>query len=175
MGRFVRIRFHQEIPGRWPQYRQGLRRSIAFLGDRDLYNKGMHRSAAGSTGLALSLRLGAVYDWLLAAAILTSPPALLSTLHFPAPADPFLFRLSVLPLVLFPFVYLSAAAGKADSGGVPLSILLRSGGGSLLAVLTFIYRPPGAPVYLAIAAIDLAWAAIHAALAARAKAKTAVV
>jgi hypothetical protein len=77
---------------------------------------------------------------------------------------------------LFPFAYLHAAVNPSpESGGVRLSILLRGAGGALLGILTIIHHPPGAAVYFAAAGVDLAWAAVHAGLAARAKKKAAVV
>lgn len=133
----------------------------------------MNRPAAPAySSLATSLRLGAVYDWLLGAAIIAAPPALFSALRFPPPADLFLFRLAALPLLLFPFVYLHAVRHPTSGApGVRLSILLRALGGTILGLLTLAHRPPGAGVYLAIAVIDIAWAALHAGLAARAKGK----
>ena len=133
----------------------------------------MNRPAApASSSLATSLRLGAVYDWILGAAIIATPPTLLSALRFPPPADTFLFRLAALPLVLFPFVYLHAARHPTpQAGAVRLSVLLRGVGGTILGLLALTHRPAGAGVYLAIAFADLAWAGLHAALAARAKGK----
>jgi hypothetical protein len=125
----------------------------------------MRRSAVHAHTLALSLRLGTGYDWGLAALILLAGPAVFSAIDFPAPADMFLFRLSALPLLLFPVVYLAAAhdpAGRAWA--VRASILLRALGGGFLGGLALAHRPAGFNMYMAAAFLDIAWAAVHALL-----------
>ena len=112
--------------------------------------------------MSLSLRLGAAYDWVLAGAILLALPGVLRALHFPAPADLFLFRLAAFPPLFFPLVYLTAAA---DPLGRPwavwLSILLRSLGGMVLGLLAVVHQPPGIWLYLTVAALDMGWALVH--------------
>jgi len=115
--------------------------------------------------LSLSLRLGTAYDWLLALSILLAPPALMRALAFPPPADSFLFKLTAMPLVFFPLVYLAAAADPgARPWAVRLSLAYRLAGGALLGGVALWAQPPGLHVYLLAALADLVWGGLHALL-----------
>ena len=125
------------------------------------------RSSPGRPGsaLALSLRLGTAYDWIFAAAILAAPRPLMEALHFPPPADPFLFKVSAMPLVFFPFVYLAAAADPVGRPwAVRISLAFRLAGGLMLGGLALWLRPAGLHMFLTTMCVDLAWGAVHAAL-----------
>jgi hypothetical protein len=121
--------------------------------------------------LALALRLGALYDWSLAAVILAAPPALFALLRFPPPVDPFLFRLAALPLLFFGLLYWAAGRRGGEPPLLALSLAFRGGGGAVLLALIGGHRPAGTPVYLAIALVDLAWALLWWRLAPAAGAK----
>ena len=130
----------------------------------------MRRPAAYAQQLALTLRLGTAWDWLLGGLILFGGTPVMEALQFPRPADMFLHRASALPPLLFPIVYLMAAHDPVGRPwAVRASILLRALGGFLLGVLAFVYRPPGVHVYLAAATIDLIWAILHLVLWGRVK------
>lgn len=108
--------------------------------------------------LPLLLRAGAVYDWILAAAILSAAAPLMLLLRFPPPADYFHFRLSALPPLFFGILYWQAARDpRGRRWAVDLSILIRLAGGALLAGLALAHSPAGLGLYLAVAAIDLGW------------------
>ncbi len=126
----------------------------------------MNRPVAGPSALSLSLWAGAVYDWTLAAAIFLATPGFMAWLGFPSPVDPFLFRLSAMPPLLFPVVYVAAARDPVGSPwAVRASIQLRLVGGLLLLCLTLVHQPPGAGVYLKAAAVDVLLGLIHFLLA----------
>lgn len=115
--------------------------------------------------LALSLRAGAVYDWCFAGVILLATPSLMARLHFPVPDDLFLFRLTALPLLFFPFVYWVAAADpRAHRWAVAVSLVYRWAGGLTLGALALLYRPAGLHVFLLTCLIDLLWGVLHFAL-----------
>jgi hypothetical protein len=130
----------------------------------------MRRPAAHAQTLALTLRLGTAWDWLLGGLILFGGSSVMQLLQFPRPADMFLHRLSALPPLLFPLIYLMAANDPVGRPwAVRASILLRAVGGALLGLLVLAYRPPGAHVYLGAAAADLLWALLHLVLWGRVK------
>lgn len=122
-------------------------------------------SGRAAAALALSLRLGTAYDWIFAVVILTAPASLMRALNFPPPADPFLFKLTAMPLVFFPLVYLAAAA---DPPGRPwavrISLAFRLAGGLMLGGLALALRPAGLHLFLTTMCVDLAWGLLHAAL-----------
>lgn len=123
------------------------------------------RPVRTSQTLALWLRLGALWDWLLAALILRADPALMAWLHFPPPGDLFLFRLSAMPLVFFGLVYwLTAGDPDARRWAVRASITIRLAGGIMLGLLTLVHRPPGAALYLGTAGVDLLWGTLWLAM-----------
>ncbi len=119
--------------------------------------------------LSSVLRLSAAYDLLAFALLIWMPPWLLSLWRHPLPAEPFLFRLAALPLLMLPLVYLSAAI---DPGRHPelvrLSIALRLVGGVAIGVLVTWQRPVAPGPYVCFALGDLAWAGLYV-LTARAR------
>jgi hypothetical protein len=120
----------------------------------------MSRNARDRRGLGLVLRLGAAWDWVLALAILSASPRVMEFLRFPPPADLFLFRVAAMPPLLFPLVYLVAAADpERRSWAVRLSVALRLAGGLVLGALALLHRPAGGHVYLGTAVADLCWGA----------------
>lgn len=123
------------------------------------------RPVRSSRTLANWLRLGAVWDWLLAALILVANPALMAWLRFPPPADPFLFRLTAMPPAFFGLVYwLTAGDPDGRRWAVRASIVLRLAGGAMLGLLALIHRPPGAALYLGTAGVDILWGVLWLAL-----------
>lgn len=114
-----------------------------------------------STTLSTWLRLGALWDWLMAAAILLATPSLMRWLRFPPPESPFLFHLSAMPPLFFGLVYwLVARDPEGRHWGVRLAIALRLFGGLMLGILTILHRPGGSHLYGATAVIDLLWGAL---------------
>jgi hypothetical protein len=113
--------------------------------------------------LRRTLLAGAFYDLVLGAGTALAGPAILASLGAPV-ADRFLFTLALLPLFVLPVLY-RAAARASDLAPFRLPVLwARAGGGGLILVLTLVLRPGAAGIYLAIAVVDLGWAALHAAL-----------
>jgi hypothetical protein len=108
------------------------------------------------------LRASALYDWLAFALLLVLPDWLLRLFAHPVPANPFLFRMAALPLLLLPVVYLFAAR---HAPGCPplvrLSVLLRVGGALAIAALVLIHRPDGEGAYWFFVVGDLVWAALY--------------
>jgi hypothetical protein len=122
-------------------------------------------SRSTTTGLAATLRAGAVYDWILALTIIASPAPLFELLRVPAPADPFLFRLSALPLIFFGALYWQVSADPPGRRwAVRLSIAIRFLGGAYVGILALIHHPHGYPLFMAIMLIDWAWALVWLAL-----------
>ena len=116
-----------------------------------------------------ALRLSAAYDLLAAGLLLWMPPWLLVMWHHPLPAEPFLFRLSALPLLLLPPVYLSAASTAEQRPDlVRLCVLIRLVGGAAIGLLVAWQRPAVPGPYLCFAALDWAWAAAYIVTRARA-------
>lgn len=116
-----------------------------------------------SRHLALALRAGAIYDWLFALAVLLATPGLMAALNFPVQADPFLFRLTALPLLFFPLLYWGAAGDpRGRPWAVGTALAYRLGGGAMLGALALGYRPAGLQTFLAAAIIDIAWGALLA-------------
>lgn len=115
--------------------------------------------------LAWSLRAGACYDWIFAAAVLGATPELMRALHFPIPEDMLLFRLTAMPLILFPLVYWAAAADpKGRPWAVRISLAYRLIGGAMLGILALIHRPAGLRTFLIATIIDFLWGTLHAVL-----------
>lgn len=112
--------------------------------------------------LALVLRLSAAYDLFAAALLLWMPAWLLDLWHHPPPAEPFLFRLSALPLLLLPPVYLAAASTPAQRPDlVRLCVLIRTLGGACILLLIGWQRPAVPGPYLFFAIVDWVWAAAY--------------
>ncbi len=126
---------------------------------------GPFRASAGP--LRASILVGSVYDWVLAALIFWSPPALLSFFGLPAPADPFHFRFAALPLVALPFFYLLAWHDPdRHSGVIGAMIVARLTGFVYLTLYGGIRGEPAAFALFGLG--DLAFALAHALLARRA-------
>lgn len=115
--------------------------------------------------LAGALAASAAFD-LVALVLLWSMPAwLLAAFDHPVPAEPFLFRLAALPLLMAPVVYVMAARdGRPESPLVTASIGLRAIGAMGIIGLLVAHRPAGAMAYWSFALADLAWAGLIAAL-----------
>jgi hypothetical protein len=112
--------------------------------------------------LPLVLRLSAAYDLVAAALLLWMPMWLLELWRHPVPAEPFLFRLSALPLLLLPPVYLAAAstaAGRPEL--VRLCVLIRGLGGAAILLLVLWQRPAAPGPYLCFAIVDWLWAGAY--------------
>lgn len=109
--------------------------------------------------LQVVLAASAAFD-LVALVLLWAMPAwLLSAFGHPVPAEPFLFRLAALPLLMAPVVYLMAARdGRPGSPLVDASIGLRTVGALGIVALLLAHRPAGALAYWSFAVADLAWA-----------------
>lgn len=116
-------------------------------------------------GLVRALWFGVVWD-LTAFAVLMAMPAWLFTLFdHPVPAEPFLFRLAGLPLLMAPVVYAMAARdGRGDSALVTASIGLRVVGAVGIAALLIAMAPAGALAYWGFVVVDLVLAAAYLAL-----------
>lgn len=124
-------------------------------------------NARGLAPLRLSILAGIVYDWVLAALILASPPALLALFGLPEPPDPFHFRFAAIPLLALPFFYRLAWRDPVRHAGiVGAMVIARLVGFAYLVLYGNACGAPGA--FALFGAIDLAFAAAHAALARRA-------
>ena len=118
---------------------------------------------ANRRALRRSLGAGALYDLVLGLGILLAGPELGDALGAPV-RDPFHFHLAALPLLLLPALYGAAARAADPDPFRPAVLWARGGGGALLLAFTAAFRPEAPAVYVAIGALDLAWAALHAAL-----------
>ena len=110
--------------------------------------------------LSLILRASALYD-LVALALLWAMPAWLFTLfEHPRPAEPFLFRMAALPLLMAPVVYwMASEAPLRRDAMVRASIGLRVVGGLGIAALVIAHAPAGALAYWSFVVGDAFWAA----------------
>jgi hypothetical protein len=89
------------------------------------------------------------------------PGWLLDAFHHPVPAEPFLFRLAALPLLMSPVVYAMAARdGRPESPLVAASIGMRVLGAAGIAGLLVAHLPDGALAYWSFAGADLVWAGL---------------
>jgi len=117
--------------------------------------------------LRTSILAGIVYDWTVAALILASPAALLSLLRIPPPPEPYHFQFGALPLVILPFFYRLAWRDPVRySGVVGAMVIARLVGFAYLAM--YGAARGEAAAFVAFGAVDLAFAAMHLALARRA-------
>lgn len=105
----------------------------------------------------------AVVDLVSLALLWWMPQWLLDLFSHPVPAEPFLFRLAALPLLMAPVVYVLAARTR-ESGLVTASIGLRVVGAIGIIGLLLVHRPAGAGAYWTFAGTDLVWAALYARL-----------
>jgi hypothetical protein len=114
--------------------------------------------------LRLSLRLGAIYDLLLAGTVLLAGRSLFNLLGIPLPEPYFYLPLATLPLILLPVLYLAAArAGDCDPFRAPV-LWARGGGGGVILMIALLEAPTGMGLLVAIGIVDLLWAGIHGAL-----------
>jgi hypothetical protein len=89
------------------------------------------------------------------------PGWLLELFQHPVPAEPFLFRLAALPLLMSPVVYAMAARdGRPHSPLVTASIGMRMVGAAGIIGLLVVEAPAGASAYWSFAAADLIWAGL---------------
>ena len=89
------------------------------------------------------------------------PGWLLDVFHHPVPAEPFLFRLAALPLLMSPVVYgMAARDGRPDSPLVSASIGMRIVGSAGIVALLVAHAPAGALAYWSFAVADLLWAGL---------------
>jgi hypothetical protein len=110
--------------------------------------------------LRRSLYLGAVYDLLLGLFVLTAGARVLAALGQPLP-DRLHFHLALLPLVLLPALYVSAARATDPDPFRPAVLWARTGGGVLILLATALWRPEAVWIYASIGVGDLAWAGVH--------------
>lgn len=117
--------------------------------------------------LRASILAGIAYDWLAAALIAASPPPAFRVLGISLPCEPFHFRFAALLLVILPFFYLLAWRDPVRySGVVGAMVVARLAGFLFLA--GHVLLAGAAAAYAGFALADLAFAAVHVALARRA-------
>jgi hypothetical protein len=105
------------------------------------------------------LWLGVAWDLASFATLLAMPAWLFTLFDHPVPAEPFLFRLAGLPLLMAPVVYAMAARdGRPGSPLVTASIGLRVVGAAGIAALLLAMSPAGALAYWSFVAVDLVFA-----------------
>lgn len=106
-----------------------------------------------------ALRAGAIYDLVAFALLMAMPQWLFTLFEHPMPAEPFLFRLAALPLLMAPPVYFMASLEPLSNRNlVRASVLLRSVGAIGIGALILTHEPVGAGAYWAFALGDLFWA-----------------
>jgi hypothetical protein len=114
-----------------------------------------------SPALARVLWASAAWDLLALVALWWMPDWLLSAFAHPVPAEPFLFRMAALPLLMAPVVYvLAAREAKPRSPLVTASIGLRLVGAAGIVVLLLAHRPAGSMAYWSFVGADVVWAAL---------------
>jgi len=110
------------------------------------------------SNLAVALRAGAVYDWILGLVILVAHPAMFRLFHVPQPDDLFHFRMNALALGLLGFFYWGVAVDTVGrQWAARLAVSIRYLGGLFLLILTLAHRPAGWSTYALFGVIDLAW------------------
>lgn len=123
---------------------------------------GYVRPADPARALALALRLSVLWDLGSLLLLWWMPAWLLEWFAHPVPAEPFLFRLAALPLLMAPIVYWMAGQ---DPRGRPLlvsaSVQLRVVGGLGILGLVLLADPPVVAPYLGFALADLGWGAAY--------------
>lgn len=126
---------------------------------------------ARATGLRASILAGIVYDWIVAILIFAAHPAILEAFRIPPPPDAFHFKFAALLLAILPVFYLLPLRDPHRySGVVGAMIVARLAG---FAYLTLYGGALGAGAsYAAFGCVDLAFAALHAFLARRARLAT---
>jgi len=115
--------------------------------------------------LVRALWFGVLWDLAAFVTLLAMPSWLFQLFDHPVPAEPFLFRLAGLPLLMAPVVYAMAARdGRPDSPLVTASIGLRVVGAFGIAALLIAMTPAGALAYWSFVVVDLALAGIYVVL-----------
>jgi hypothetical protein len=115
--------------------------------------------------LVRALWFGVLWDLAAFVTLLAMPSWLFQLFDHPVPAEPFLFRLAGLPLLMAPVVYAMAARdGRPDSPLVTASIGLRVVGAFGIATLLIAMTPAGALAYWSFVVVDLVLAGIYVAL-----------
>ena len=110
--------------------------------------------------LARVLWLGVVWDLASFVLLMAMPGWLLDLFRHPVPAEPFLFRLAGLPLLMAPVVYAMAARdARPGSPLVSASVGLRVVGALGIVGLLLADAPEGAAAYWTFAGADFALAA----------------
>lgn len=124
----------------------------------------MSARSASLGPLAISLRLGAAYDFAFALAFVAAPGSVSASLDLPLPGERFyLWLLAVLLAILGGFYLLVARDPARHRELVWMAVLGRAAGACVLALATF-GRPELAGLWIP-AAGDLAFAIAHALLA----------
>jgi hypothetical protein len=115
--------------------------------------------------LARVLWLSAAWDLGSFVLLMAMPGWLLELFRHPVPAEPFLFRLAGLPLLMAPVVYVMAARdARPASPLVTASIGLRVVGAAGIVALLLASSPAGSAAYWTFAVVDLGFAGLVAAL-----------
>ncbi len=114
------------------------------------------------SALRIALYSSVAYDWAALVLLMAMPAWLFRVLGHPVPLEPFLFRMSALPLAVLPVVYLMAAKDpQRHPDLVRASIWLRVVGALSIAVVVAWQRPPAPLAYVLFVAGDLVWAAVY--------------
>jgi len=121
-------------------------------------------TTATHAALRRTLVWGGIYDIGLGLFILFAGEAVLAALGHPVAGSRFHFLLGALPLLLLPALYFGAARAEDVGAFLPAVLWARGAGGGILLALVLVAAPPAPWIYLAIAAADLVWAAVHARL-----------
>ncbi|MBI1851842.1 MAG: hypothetical protein HYR85_16005 [Planctomycetes bacterium] len=111
---------------------------------------------AADRGLRLSMRVGAIYDVVLAIVMLTALPLLSRLLAIPMPADPLFVRFNALLLVGVALFYWLGASAPSCLRFAAGTIAFRAGGGIFVALQVPLAHAPLA--FLLVGAADLAFA-----------------
>ena len=118
--------------------------------------------------LAVALRAGAVYDWILGLAILVAHPVMFQIFLVPRPEDLFLFRMNALTLWMLGLFYWTIARDPVGRRwAARLAVFIRYLGGLFLLMLTLFHRPDGWVTYAAFGIVDFAWGTLWLALMSR--------
>lgn len=112
-------------------------------------------------GLRRTLWASVIYDLSAFVLLLWMPAWLLELFSHPVPAEPFLFRLAALPLVLLPLIYAMAARDPVERWMLTVaSFRLRLWGGVTIAAVVAWQKPEVPAPYLVFAIGDWVWAGL---------------
>lgn len=115
--------------------------------------------------LVRALWFGVVWDLGAFTVLMAMPAWLFDLFDHPVPAEPFLFRLAGLPLLMAPVVYAMAARdGHPGSPLVTASIGLRVVGAIGIALMLLTMNPAGALAYWSFVVVDLVLAGVYVVL-----------